>query len=145
FLASNTCLACSAGISGARRATFPSLTAMSRQSTDVLLGRTTRAFLITRSNGFSIPGFFPCWRCRPAVTKFGCFSAERLGVANEADDQSFRRHRRVPFLLPEGRAGDWYRLPSASICGVPISSLMLVKSSMRERNGLEVPLAASEA
>src|SRR5262245_44472337 len=92
-----------------------------------------------------IPGFSPCWRCRPAVTKFGCFSAERLGVANRAHDQSFRRHRRVPFLLPEGRAGDSYRLPSASICGVPISSLMLVKSSMRERNGLEVPLAASEA
>src|SRR4029450_2491651 len=54
-------------------------------------------------------------------------------------------HRRVPLLLPEGRAEDSYRLPSASISGVPINSLRLVKSSMRERNGSEVPRAASAA
>ena len=49
FLASKTSFACSAWMSGDRRATFPSLMAMSRQSTEVLLGRTTRAFLMTRS------------------------------------------------------------------------------------------------
>src|SRR6266540_6116602 len=54
-------------------------------------------------------------------------------------------HRRVPRLLPEGRAKDSYRLPSASISGVPINSLRLVRSSMRERNGSEVPRAASAA
>src|SRR5262245_40196849 len=54
FRASKTSLACSAWISGARRAIFPFLTAMSRQSTDALFGRTTRAFLMTRSNDFSM-------------------------------------------------------------------------------------------
>src|SRR5215831_10762501 len=54
FFASNTSRACSAGRSGARRAIFPSVTAMSSRSTEVALGRTTRAFLISRSNGFSI-------------------------------------------------------------------------------------------
>src|SRR6266545_2923480 len=54
-------------------------------------------------------------------------------------------HRRVPLLLPEGRAEDSYRLPSASISGVPTNSLRLVKSSMRERNGSDVPRAASDA
>src|SRR5262245_65028621 len=54
FFASNTSRACSAAISGARRAIFPSLMAISSRSSDVVLGRTTRAFLITRSNSFSI-------------------------------------------------------------------------------------------
>src|SRR5215472_702409 len=53
-LASKTSLPCSAETSGASLATLPSLTAMSRASTDVVLGRTTRAFLITRSNSFSM-------------------------------------------------------------------------------------------
>src|SRR5581483_6329788 len=55
FLASKTCLACSAGMSGASRANFPSLIAISRQSTDVLFGRTTWAFLTTVSNCLSMP------------------------------------------------------------------------------------------
>src|SRR5215468_8328636 len=54
FFASNTSRACSAGRSGARLAILPTLTAMSSRSTEVALGRTTRAFLISRSNGFSI-------------------------------------------------------------------------------------------
>src|SRR5262249_22803108 len=54
FLASNTSLASAAWMSGARRAIRPSAIAMSRQSTDVLLGRTTRAFLITRSKDWSM-------------------------------------------------------------------------------------------
>src|SRR6516162_7168561 len=54
FLPSKTSLPCSAGTSGASSAILPSLTAISRASTDVLLGRTTRALLITRSNGFSM-------------------------------------------------------------------------------------------
>src|SRR5262245_40402225 len=54
FFASNASLACSAGRSGASQAMRPSWTAMSRRSTEVALGRTTRAFLITRSNGFSM-------------------------------------------------------------------------------------------
>src|SRR5712691_420591 len=54
FLASNTSLASAAWMSGARRSIRPSLIAMSRQSTDVLLGRTTRAFLITRSKDLSM-------------------------------------------------------------------------------------------
>src|SRR5438445_135478 len=57
FLASNICLDCPASISGARRAIFPSRTAMSRRSTEVLFGRTTRAFLMTRSNCFSMGEF----------------------------------------------------------------------------------------
>src|SRR5215510_4670423 len=54
FFASNTSRAWSAAISGARQAIFPSLTATSRRSNEVALGRTTRAFLIRRSNSFSI-------------------------------------------------------------------------------------------
>src|SRR5262245_58673567 len=54
FPASNAALAWLAGRSGARRSILPSLIATSRQSTDCLLGRTTRAFLITRSYGLSI-------------------------------------------------------------------------------------------
>src|SRR5262249_31425954 len=79
FLASKTCFACSAWISGARRATFPSLTAMSRQSTDVLLGRTTRAFLITRSNGLSIPGFLLV-----ALRRRKCFLNQTNGASDLA-------------------------------------------------------------
>src|SRR6185312_925397 len=48
-------------ISGASRTIFPSLIAISRQSTDVLFGRTTRAFLMTVSKSLSIrrfPGLF---------------------------------------------------------------------------------------
>src|SRR5262252_389871 len=54
FLASKISFACSGWMSGASCAIRPCLTPMSRQSTDVLLGRTTRAFLITRSKGLSI-------------------------------------------------------------------------------------------
>src|SRR5262249_39930537 len=88
FLASNTCFACSAWISGARRAIFPSLIAMSRQSTDVLLGRTTRAFLITRSNGFSIP-LFPCRRCRPAAMKIWYLPVEQFGPCEPSASSDF--------------------------------------------------------
>src|SRR5580704_4452325 len=51
-LASNASPASSARISAASRATLPFATPMSRQSTPVAFGRTTRAFLITRSKVF---------------------------------------------------------------------------------------------
>src|SRR5262245_11966688 len=79
FLASKTCLPCSAWISGARRAIFPASIAMSRQSTDVLLGRTTRAFLITRSNGLSIPGFLLV-----ALRRRKCFLNQTNGASDLA-------------------------------------------------------------
>src|ERR1700724_672081 len=54
FLPSKTCSASPAASSGARRLILPFLMPMSRQSTEVFLGRTTRAFLMTRSNNFDI-------------------------------------------------------------------------------------------
>src|SRR6185503_4274068 len=54
FLASKTCFASPAWMSGASRTIFPSLIAILRQSTEVLLGRTTRAFLITVSKTLSM-------------------------------------------------------------------------------------------
>src|SRR5690349_11046246 len=54
FFASKTCFASPAWMSGASRATFPSLIAISRQSTQVLFGRTTRAFLMTVSKTLSM-------------------------------------------------------------------------------------------
>src|SRR5215831_12552831 len=68
-----------------------------------------------------------------------------LAGANRACHQTFRRHRCLPLFLPDGRARESYRLPSASISGVPINSLRPEKSSMWGRNGSEVPPAASEA
>src|SRR5262249_21508667 len=55
--ASKTCSAIASPRSSATRATFPPLMPISSRSTEVRLGRTTRAFLITRSNSFSMSGF----------------------------------------------------------------------------------------
>src|SRR5262245_451549 len=86
------------------------------------------------SRVFSLPTLPPC----------ADLSASRFGRCEPSASSSLRRHRRVPLFLPEGLAEASYRLPSASISCVPISSLRSVKSSMRERNGSEVPPAASE-
>src|SRR5262249_50459647 len=83
--------------------------------------------------------------CRMLNQAHGEYALDDLAVANRAHRQTLRRHRRVPLFLPAGRARESYRLPSASISPVPINSLRPVKSSMRERNGSEVPPAASEA
>src|SRR5262249_29090998 len=82
LLASNTSLAGAAWMSGARRAIRPPAMAMSRQSSDVLLGRTTRAFLITRSNDWSIvsPGV-----ARPVVGRL------HMGIVSRAERRRFFR------------------------------------------------------
>src|SRR5215470_1270938 len=82
LLASNISLACDAWMSGARRAIRPSVIAMSRQSTDVLLGRTTRAFLITRSNDWSMVS--------PAHARLGVGRLRR-GFISPAERQQFFR------------------------------------------------------
>src|SRR5215475_12846796 len=87
FLASNTSLACDTWISGARRAIRPSVIAMSRQSTDVLLGRTTRAFLITRSKDWSMVS--------PAQARLGIGWLGRGLVSPAERQQLFGADKRV--------------------------------------------------
>ena len=53
-------------------------------------------------------------------------------------------HRRMLVFVSAGSAGVSYCWPSAIISGVPTSSLMPVKSSMRLRYGSLVPWVASE-
>src|SRR5215470_6809992 len=82
FLASNTSLASVAWMPGARRAIRPSAIPMSRQSTDVLLGRTTRAFLIRRSKDWSMVS---PRKARPVVGRLD------RGVVSRAERRQFFR------------------------------------------------------
>src|SRR5580704_18008897 len=80
FLPSKTWSACPTSSSGARRLILPPLMPMSRQSTEVLLGRTMRAFLMTRSNNFDI------W-----LSHQPCCQQAALGVITFPDGEQFRR------------------------------------------------------
>src|SRR5262249_54058917 len=84
FFASNTCFDCSLLISGARRATLPSAIAMSRRSSEVWFGRTTRAFLITRSNSVSMCGFLAALRlCSPGFRSQAEIGALEIGIVGD--------------------------------------------------------------
>src|ERR1700683_1595240 len=78
-------------MSGPRRATLPSFTAMSRQSTAVLFGRTTRAFLITRSKVFSMPDVLAL-REATCVAQAGLASLHIVGFVD--------LRQRCCFILP---------------------------------------------
>ena len=70
---------------------------------------------------------------------------DEAAVEHRKRDRVERGHRRALVFLSAGGAGVSYCWPSAIISGVPISSLMPLKSSMRLRYGSLEPWVASEA